>query len=160
LEVVNAVKAGAFSEKEEALLTEVEPVLDLVEDPLPSSDATLSEAKNPSLGNPISPVKPPVMDTAPKLKSFSEPAKDLQPESDPQEFGKIGESNIGFDEAFDIVYRKVRKKTDSQLLEAVEKQIIKRTLSEMGGNQVKASAILGITRATLRKRIDQYEIRY
>ena len=160
LEVVNAVKAGAFSEKEETLLTEVEPVLDLVEDPLPSSDANLSEAKNPSLGNPISPVKPPVMDAAPKLKSFSEPSKDLQPESDSQEFGKIGESNIGFDEAFDIVYRKVRKKTDSQLLEAVEKQIIKRTLSEMGGNQVKASAILGITRATLRKRIDQYEIRY
>jgi len=38
--------------------------------------------------------------------------------------------------------------------------MIRRSLKESGGNQVKASAMLGITRATLRKRIDTYEIRY
>jgi DNA-binding protein Fis len=38
--------------------------------------------------------------------------------------------------------------------------MIQRSLKECGGNQVKASAMLGITRATLRKRIDAHNIRY
>jgi DNA-binding protein Fis len=46
------------------------------------------------------------------------------------------------------------------LLEIVEKEMIQRSLKESGGNQVKASAMLGITRATLRKRIDAHSIRY
>jgi DNA-binding protein Fis len=50
--------------------------------------------------------------------------------------------------------------TDANLLELVEKEMIQRSLTESGGNQVKASALLGITRATLRKRIDAYSIRY
>jgi DNA-binding protein Fis len=50
--------------------------------------------------------------------------------------------------------------SDKNLLESMEKEIIQRALKECGGNQVKASGLLGITRATLRKRIDSYEIRY
>ena len=46
------------------------------------------------------------------------------------------------------------------MIETVEKEIIQRALKECGGNQVKASALLGITRATLRKRIDVFESRY
>jgi len=42
----------------------------------------------------------------------------------------------------------------------MEKEVIQRCLTECGGNQVKASAILGITRATLRKRIDNLGIRF
>ena len=42
----------------------------------------------------------------------------------------------------------------------LEKEVIQRCLTECGGNQVKASAILGITRATLRKRIDNLGIRF
>jgi two-component system nitrogen regulation response regulator GlnG len=38
--------------------------------------------------------------------------------------------------------------------------MIQRTLAETGGNQVNASVLLGITRATLRKRIDAYGIRF
>ncbi|MEC8043959.1 MAG: sigma-54 dependent transcriptional regulator [Verrucomicrobiota bacterium] len=69
-------------------------------------------------------------------------------------------SSISSDESFDIAYAHARKRTDRNLLEEVEKEIIKRCLTECGGNQVKASALLGITRATLRKRIDNYSIRY
>ena len=69
-------------------------------------------------------------------------------------------SSISLKESYDIAYAHSRKLTDSNLLELVEKEIIQRTLTECGGNQVKASALLGITRATLRKRIDTYEIRY
>ena len=69
-------------------------------------------------------------------------------------------SSISLKESYDIAYAHTRELTDSNLLELVEKEMIQRSLTESGGNQVKASALLGITRATLRKRIDAYSIRY
>ncbi|MBT5717727.1 MAG: sigma-54-dependent Fis family transcriptional regulator, partial [Opitutae bacterium] len=69
-------------------------------------------------------------------------------------------SSISTDEAYDIAYASARKTTEVNLLEIVEKEMIQRSLKENGGNQVKASAMLGITRATLRKRIDTHNIRY
>lgn len=69
-------------------------------------------------------------------------------------------SSISANEAYDIAYANAREKTDINLLEIVEKEMIQRALKENGGNQVKASAMLGITRATLRKRIDTHSIRY
>ena len=69
-------------------------------------------------------------------------------------------SSISAGEAFDIAYGNARLTTDSNLLEVVDKEMIHRALKECNGNQVKASAILGITRATLRKRIDSYNIKY
>lgn len=68
--------------------------------------------------------------------------------------------SISSEESFDMAYAHARKSTDRNLIETVEKEIILRALKECGGNQVKASALLGITRATLRKRIDVFEIRY
>ena len=46
------------------------------------------------------------------------------------------------------------------VLGTMAKEMVQRALRETGGNQVKASSLLGITRATLRKRIDQYSIRF
>jgi two-component system nitrogen regulation response regulator GlnG len=69
-------------------------------------------------------------------------------------------SSISTGEAYDIAYASARKTTAVNLLEIVEKEMIQRALKENGGNQVKASAMLGITRATLRKRIDAHNIRY
>jgi len=54
----------------------------------------------------------------------------------------------------------LRALSDKNLIEEMEKHVIGRALQECGGNQVKASALLGITRATLRKRIDSYQLRY
>mgnify|MGYP001404866227 CR=1 FL=1 len=67
---------------------------------------------------------------------------------------------VSMEETFDFAYSCVRERNDENLLQAVEKEIIQRCLQETGGNQVKASKLLGITRATLRKRIDLFEIRY
>lgn len=69
-------------------------------------------------------------------------------------------SSISAGEAYDIAYASARTSTDTNILEIVEKEMIQRSLKECGGNQVKASAMLGITRATLRKRIDAHNIRY
>ena len=74
--------------------------------------------------------------------------------------GSNAPSSISIEESFDIAYAHARQNTDRNLIETVEKEIIQRALKECGGNQVKASALLGITRATLRKRIDVFEIRY
>jgi len=57
---------------------------------------------------------------------------------------------------WDEVYRRLREDFDAKLLQEVEKQITLRALKETESNQVKASALLGITRATLRKRMESY----
>lgn len=44
----------------------------------------------------------------------------------------------------------------NELLAAIEKPLIQTTLQRVAGNQVKASALLGIHRTTLRKKIEEY----
>jgi len=46
----------------------------------------------------------------------------------------------------------------SNLLEKVEKFLIQKALSETGGNQVQAAKLLGISRNTLRHRIEKYKL--
>ena len=56
----------------------------------------------------------------------------------------------------DLVYERIRESADKNLIQVFEKEITIRALRETGGNQVKTSALLGITRTTLRKRIETY----
>jgi len=69
-------------------------------------------------------------------------------------------SSISMEDACDILYERVRASTDQNILGEIEREMIVRALKETGGNQVRASSILGITRATLRKRIDDFKLRY
>jgi two-component system nitrogen regulation response regulator GlnG len=46
-----------------------------------------------------------------------------------------------------------------QLLPTVERELVLQALRETGGNQLQAARLLGMTRATLRKRIERYGIR-
>ncbi len=62
------------------------------------------------------------------------------------------------EEPFDAVYNKLRTEQESNILEHAERELIARALKEVDGKQVKAAQILGMTRATLRKRIDQYDL--
>jgi DNA-binding NtrC family response regulator len=59
---------------------------------------------------------------------------------------------------FDQAYAQLREGKGNNILEAAERALIRRALDECGGKQVKAAEILGMTRATLRKRIDQYDL--
>ena len=83
-----------------------------------------------------------------------EPLTDVMDDS-----GTLSES-MTTEEAFDLVYAKIRDDMPDSILGTMEKEMVRRALRETGGNQVKASALLGITRATLRKRIEQYSIRF
>ena len=69
-------------------------------------------------------------------------------------------SSMTTEEAMELVYAKAREVTSDPILTVIEKEMVRLALQETRGNQLKASEILGITRATLRKRIDQYSIRY
>jgi nitrogen regulation protein NR(I) len=57
------------------------------------------------------------------------------------------------------LFRWARDHSDLQVIPAVERELIICALKETGGNQVQASKLLGITRATLRKRIEKFDIR-
>ncbi|MGF1449240.1 MAG: sigma-54-dependent transcriptional regulator [Opitutales bacterium] len=61
--------------------------------------------------------------------------------------------------ALDAVYARVREETEEPILQTIEREMITRALAETGGNQVKTSALLGITRATLRKRIEHWGLK-
>jgi DNA-binding NtrC family response regulator len=50
-------------------------------------------------------------------------------------------------------------RSESDLMSAVEKILIKRALQETKGNQVQAAILLGMSRNTLRSKIERYKIR-
>jgi len=57
------------------------------------------------------------------------------------------------------MFQWARSNPDQPLIPTVERELVKQALKETRGNQVKASTLLGITRATLRKRIEKFNIR-
>ena len=56
------------------------------------------------------------------------------------------------------LFRLARENTQLKVIPAVERELIIEALKETAGNQVRAAKLLGITRATLRKRIDKFSI--
>ena len=57
-----------------------------------------------------------------------------------------------------LLFRWARQNPKLKVIPAVERELIIHALSEAKGNQVHASKILGITRATLRKRVEKFNI--
>jgi two-component system nitrogen regulation response regulator GlnG len=66
--------------------------------------------------------------------------------------------NAAIDAAVRPLFALARKDRKLKIIAAVERELISRTLEETGGNQLQAAKLLGITRATLRKRIEKYRI--
>ncbi|MBI1839629.1 MAG: sigma-54-dependent Fis family transcriptional regulator [Verrucomicrobia bacterium] len=57
------------------------------------------------------------------------------------------------------LFQLARAQSKLKVIPAVERELIIQALKETQGNQVQAAKLLGITRATLRKRIDKFGIR-
>ena len=57
------------------------------------------------------------------------------------------------------LFRWARNNPDLKVIPAVERELVINALKETRGNQVQAAKLLGITRATLRKRIEKFEIK-
>jgi len=58
-----------------------------------------------------------------------------------------------------LMFRWARQDPRLKVLPAVERELIIQALQETKGNQVHAAKLLGITRATLRKRVDKFKIK-
>ena len=61
-------------------------------------------------------------------------------------------------QAVETLFEFARQDKSFKLLPAAERELIVRALAETSGNQVQAAKLLGITRATLRKRVDKFGI--
>jgi nitrogen regulation protein NR(I) len=60
--------------------------------------------------------------------------------------------------AIETLFNFARSDKQFKLLPSAERELIVRALAETSGNQVQAAKLLGVTRATLRKRIDKFGI--
>ena len=60
--------------------------------------------------------------------------------------------------AVETLFHFARSDKQFKLLPAAERELIVRALAETAGNQVQAAKLLGVTRATLRKRVDKFGI--
>ncbi|MEM1058629.1 MAG: sigma-54 dependent transcriptional regulator [Verrucomicrobiota bacterium] len=69
-----------------------------------------------------------------------------------------GEGDDAFQRALDVLFAAAKADSKLQLLPAAERELIVRALAETNGNQVRAAKMLGITRATLRKRVEKFGI--
>ncbi len=58
-----------------------------------------------------------------------------------------------------MLFRWARQNPKLKILPAVERELVIHALQETKGNQVHAAKLLGITRATLRKRLDKFNIK-
>jgi two-component system nitrogen regulation response regulator GlnG len=58
-----------------------------------------------------------------------------------------------------MLFQWAREQGSLKILPAVERELIIQALLETKGNQVQAAKLLGITRATLRKRVEKFQIR-
>ncbi len=74
--------------------------------------------------------------------------------------GAASEASLTQNDVYNLLYSTLRRDIDENLLQAIEIAMIQRALAETGGNQLRASGLLGMTRATLRKRIDQFNLRF
>ena len=62
------------------------------------------------------------------------------------------------DPLFTDILRFWGKGLHSNLLDKIEKFLIQKALAETNGNQVQAAKLLGISRNTLRTRVDKYNL--
>lgn len=68
-------------------------------------------------------------------------------------------SPLSLDDALDFVYARLKEEGKQPVLERLEREMITRVLKDENGNMVRASERLGMTRTTLRKRIDEFGLR-
>ena len=57
------------------------------------------------------------------------------------------------------LFQWARRQSQLKVIPAVERELIIAALKETRGNQVQAARLLGITRATLRKRVEKFDIK-
>jgi two-component system nitrogen regulation response regulator GlnG len=125
----------------------------LLEGDLPGELLQPAPALRPTAGpagTPTAPVAPAITPGAPVAES-TPPATEAVA-TDPALTGDIRPLALQ-------LFRWARLQRGIKVLPAVERELVIEALKETQGNQVQAAKLLGITRATLRKRVDKFGIR-
>jgi len=77
--------------------------------------------------------------------------------------GDLGDFEKGLEAMMEPVFKvlaeRSRESPEADLMSSLEKILIKRALQETRGNQVQAALLLGMSRNTLRSKIERYRIR-
>jgi nitrogen regulation protein NR(I) len=92
----------------------------------------------------------------------SPPANGLSPEKNAERTMHPRERGPGSDAVASLIeglFAWARKNPEFKIIPAVERELIVHALNATRGNQVQAAKLLGITRATLRKRVEKFKIR-
>lgn len=97
-------------------------------------------------------------ETAPGITADSLENEKRNPATTAQSGVEMIGASMDRESSFDHIYKILRRENHRALLMAMEKEMILRTLKETKGNQLKASEVLGISRSTLRKRIEEFSI--
>jgi DNA-binding NtrC family response regulator len=117
---------------------------------------------------PAAAVLPPAAAPLPETATAPEPpAPDVPPESAPEpapvrpepaaapaEPKPAPAPELSLEDALDFIYARLKAEDREPVLERLEREMITRVLRDERGNLVRASERLGMTRTTLRKRID------
>ena len=82
----------------------------------------------------------------PSLEKTSPPTSQLQDAAD-------------FPNLANKLFQWAQKSPDLKILPTVERELVRLALQKTRGNQIQAAAMLGITRATLRKRVEKFRIK-
>ncbi len=85
-------------------------------------------------------------------------AEDLPAEVGAPIAAPVEDVTAGLEAAARALFELTRKDSALELIPLMERELIVRALEQTGGNQVQAAKLLGITRATLRKRIEKFGI--
>jgi nitrogen regulation protein NR(I) len=91
-----------------------------------------------------------------------EPARPQAPGAAGSEASAHAEAEVlphNFESWVHVLFLWARQNPEFRIIPAVERLLVIRALKETSGNQVQAARLLGITRATLRKRIDKFKIK-
>ena len=103
----------------------------------------------------------------PELSNDSENESSVQTAASEGTFGNQGvtsdnsemDSSQALAKIGEMLFQWASTDPDLKVLPAVERELIIQALSRTQGNQVRAAQLLGITRATLRKRIERFNIK-
>jgi nitrogen regulation protein NR(I) len=101
-----------------------------------------------------------ITDLPPELQGHESPT--VQPVTAPSAAQPVAPAATSSRDPADLaraLFVWARSDSSRRIIPTVERELIIQAMTETGGNQVQAARLLGITRATLRKRLEKYKVR-
>ena len=92
------------------------------------------------------------------IKQFDSEPNPVKAIPEPQSPPGAPEPSVSLEDIGKQLFQWARSHKQLKILPAVERELVIQALAETSGNQVQAAKLLGITRATLRKRIEKFSI--